>query len=122
MMSILGWEFLKAGDLIKLHLSGENNFYVGYVWYTSRKEFDEAGEGEDRETRLWARGTYYGIRNADIFLSPISPDGIDKTADGKADDFNLEFKIQMTGINTKNNTFCGAPVTGYNFLTRADKR
>ena len=120
-MSDMEWKLLKDGDLIKLHLSGVDSFYVGYVWYTSRKEFEEAGEERGLKTPFGIRGTYYGIRNADIFLSPISPNGIDKTIDGNVADFNLEFKIQMAGINTKNNTFCGVPVLAYDFIERVNR-
>lgn len=114
-MTNIAWELLRGGDLIRLYLSGDDNFYVGYVWYTSKTEFENAGEGK-------GEGTYFGIRRADIFLSPISPNGIDKTVNGKYDDSCLEYKIQMTGIDIKNNTFCGVPVIAYDFIALANRK
>ncbi len=104
------------GDLVRLHLHGQNNHYVGYVWHTSRADFDSTH-------RIYPSSGYwlpiFGLKNCDVFLCPSSPYGIEIEEGDRYDDFGIGNSIQMVGIDTSRAIFARrVPIKGYEIIER----
>ncbi len=112
------FENLNEGDLVKVHLEGKNNFYVGYVWHLDREDFDDVHRKYVTSSEYTV--PIFGLDRNNLFLSPISPFGIeDNNVNGKFMDSRLEYKIQMVGINTSKTLFGkSTPFMGIEILSK----
>lgn len=103
---------VKPGDLVKLHLDGENRTFVGYVWFTSRFDFAK----EQNARAHWAMNPSIDTDSSKIYLAGLNPDALEPGNDG------LITGIQFVGIDGSGHgkgTIQGIKIKGYEILEKS---
>jgi len=108
------FDAVEQGDLIKLHLDGENRTLVGYVWYTKRDDFLKV-HGPNVRTH-WAENPVIDTDKSLIYLSCLNPDALEPGND------SFRTCVQLVGIDAsgeRKGTIQGIKIQGYDILERS---